>query len=132
VAVPDFVGSTTDSALIVTLGGLGTVVAATYTPPVEINPCVESPVLGVASTISQNTLWSVVPFTVAVNVCIPPLFNDRLAGATVTLLAVGGGVPPPPLLVLPQEFTNEKMASPANKKRVRRMRSLVLKARPLR
>jgi len=47
-----------------------------------------------------------------VNVCIPPLFNDRLAGATVTLLAVGGGVPPPPLLVLPQEFTNEKNGKP--------------------
>jgi len=73
----------------------------------------------------------VVPFTVAVNVCIPPLFNERLAGATVTLLAVGGGVPLPPLLVPPQEFKNGKMARLASKKRIRRMRSLVLRAGPL-
>jgi len=56
VAVPDFVVSVPEIALIVKLAGLGTVVGATYTPPFEINPCVESPLLGVASTISQNTL----------------------------------------------------------------------------
>src|SRR2546429_9947834 len=83
---------------MVMFGGLGTVVGATYAPPFEINPCVESPLLGVASAISQNTFWSIVPFTVAVNVCDPPLFNETVAGATRTPLFLGRGGPPPPLL----------------------------------
>src|SRR2546428_10709429 len=91
---------------MVMFGGLGTVVGATYAPPFEINPCVESPLLGVASAISQNTFWSIVPFTVAVNVCDPPLFNETVAGATITHFVVGGGGPRLSFLLPPQENKN--------------------------
>ena len=116
---------------MVMFGGLGTVVGATYAPPFEINPCVESPLLGVASAISQNTFWSIVPFTVAVNVCDPPLFNETVAGATITLLVVGGGVPLLPLLVPLQEIKYGQIARLATREREQRIGSLVPRAGPL-
>src|SRR5437773_12178563 len=110
---------------MVMFGGLGTVVGATYAPPFEINPCVESPLLGVASAISQNTFWSIVPFTVAVNVCDPPLFNETVAGATITMVVVCGGVT---LLQFPvplQEIKYGKIASLATREIKQRNVSIV-------
>src|SRR5437763_14718014 len=105
---------------MVMFGGLGTVVGATYAPPFEIKPCVESPLLGVASAISQNTFWSIVPFTVAVNVCDPPLFNETVAGATITLVVVGGGVPLLPLPAPLPEIQNAQRARQATREREQR------------
>src|SRR5207249_10715566 len=94
---------------MVMFGGLGTVVGATYAPPFEINPCVESPLLGVASAISQNVFWYIVAFTVAVNVCDPPLFNETVAGGTITPLVVGGGGPLLPLLEIGRAACRESV-----------------------
>src|SRR5207244_12100920 len=107
---------------MVMFGGLGTVVGATYAPPFEINPCVESPLLGVASAISQNTFWSIVPFTVAVNVCDPPLFNETVAGATITLLVVCGGVSLLPFVLPLQETRYGHIAKLATKARANGIR----------
>ena len=65
------------------------------------------------------------------NVCDPPLFNETVAGATVTLLVVGGGVPLLPLLVPLQEIKYGQIIRLAIRERVRRIGSLVLRAGPL-
>src|SRR5207244_667556 len=113
-------------------GALNSPVAGTSSAsPLALNPPVQWPLLAVRSAPSQNTFWSIVPCTVAANVCDPPLFHETVAGATITLLVVGGGVPLLPLLVPLQEIKYGQIIRLAIRERVRRIGSLVLRAGPL-
>jgi hypothetical protein len=64
----DFVVSACDTAVTVTVAGLGTAEGAVYSPDVEIVPTVESP--PVTPLTCQVTAVLEVPVTVAVNCCV--------------------------------------------------------------
>jgi len=82
-ADPDFVVSACDTAVTVTVAGLGTAEGAVYSPEVEIVPTVEFP--PVAPFTCQVTAVLEVPVTVAVNCCVFATCTDADAGATETL-----------------------------------------------
>jgi hypothetical protein len=68
VADPDFVVSACDTAVTVTVAGLGTTEGAVYSPAVEIVPTVEFP--PATPFTCQVTAVLEVPVTVAVNCCV--------------------------------------------------------------
>jgi hypothetical protein len=67
-ADPDFVVSAWDTAVTVTVAGLGTAEGAVYSPEVEIVPTDEFP--PVTPFTCQVTAVLEVPVTVAVNCCV--------------------------------------------------------------
>jgi hypothetical protein len=67
-ADPDFVVSAWDTAVTVTVAGLGTAEGAVYSPEVEIVPTDEFPPVTLFAC--QVTAVLEVPVTVAVNCCV--------------------------------------------------------------
>jgi hypothetical protein len=83
IAEPIFVESTTDTAVMVTVAGVGTVIGAVYTPDAEIIPTVALPP-AVPLTL-QFTAVLEAPVTVAVNVWVIPTVTFMVAGETDTV-----------------------------------------------
>jgi hypothetical protein len=89
VAVPVFVESCDDTAVIVTAACAGTVAGAVYRPLDEIVPTVELP--PATPLTCQVTVVSVALLTVAWNACVPvPATTAAVAGVTAT--DTGGAV----------------------------------------
>lgn len=105
-----------ETAVTVTVAGLGMVLGAVYNPPEVMVPAAALPP-GVPFT-CQVTPVFVVPVTVAMNCVLAPGLSVAVAG--VTVMVIGGGVLP-----LPQEPRNTEAASPTTKRARERMRSLV-------
>ncbi len=110
-AEPDFVVSAWETAVIVTVAGLGGFVGALYRPAESIVPTVvgSPPVMPLTC---QVTAVFVVPVTVAVNCTEPPTDTLTGLGVTLTVIPGGGGGPelPPPL----QESKPRESRSSAN------------------
>jgi hypothetical protein len=83
-AEPILVESATDTAVIVTVAGVGTVMGAVYTPDAEIIPTVALPP-AVPLTL-QLTAVLEAPVTAAVNVCVIPTVTLMVAGVTDTVI----------------------------------------------
>jgi hypothetical protein len=94
VAEADLVVSACDTALTVTVAGLGTLAGAVYRPAELMVPTVASP--PATSLTLQLTAVLVVFRTVAVNWVVLPTGTVAAVGEMVMETAGGGGVPPSP------------------------------------
>ena len=81
----DLVESAWDTAVTVTVAGVGTLAGAVYIPEVEIVPVVELP--PVTPSTCQVTAVLLVFWTVAVNCCWPPTFTLGDCGEMLTAMA---------------------------------------------
>ena len=82
---PDFAGSSTEVAVIDTVGGLGTPAGAVYIPVPSIVPQV-APAQPAPLT-PQVTLESIAFCTLTVNCCAAPMFTAGFGGDTVKMTA---------------------------------------------
>src|SRR5438876_896764 len=89
-AEADFVASAWDTAVTVTVPGLGTTAGAVYSPELEIVPTVALP--PVTPLTCQVTAVLAVFCTVAVNCWVPPIATVAEVGEIVTLSELGTGV----------------------------------------
>ena len=105
-----------ETAVTVTVAGLGMELGAVYNPLALMVPAVVLPP-GVPFT-CQVTAVFVVPVTVARNCIVEPGLTVAEAGVTVTVIGAGGGLLPP------QEPKSRETARPGMSKTVGRMRSL--------
>ena len=117
IAEPESDAFAEETAVTVTVAGLGIVLGAVYNPVDVIVPAAALPP-GAPFT-CQITAVFVVPVTVAMNCVLAPGLTVAVAGVTVTVIGGGGGV------LLPQDPRNIEAASPTTKKASERMRSLV-------
>ena len=93
-ADPDFVGSACDTAVTVTIAGVGIFAGAVYSPVAEIDPVVAGFPPMTPFTF-QVTVVLVVLVTVAEKACVPRTGTLWLVGVTVIVTGGGGGEPPP-------------------------------------
>src|SRR5919108_5931357 len=89
-AEADFVASAWDTAVTVTVTGLGTAPGAVYRPELEIVPTVALP--PVTPLTCQVTVVLLVFCTVAVNCWVPPVATVADNGAIVMLTAVAAEI----------------------------------------
>lgn len=80
VALEDLPGAATDTAVIVTLGEVGTLPGAVYRPEAEIDPQ-DAPEQPAPATVHLTAAF-VVPVTVAENCCVPPVLTCTAEGET--------------------------------------------------
>src|SRR6266852_5386873 len=99
-AKADLVVSAWETAVTVTVAGLGAAAGAVYKPAAVIVPTVAFP--PVTPFTCHVTAVFVVPVTVEMNCCVCPGVKFAVAGATLTAMTTGEG----PLFPLPQEIRN--------------------------
>src|SRR5579862_805122 len=92
-ALADLLGSACEIAFTFTVGGVGSVAGATYTPNVLMVPTLLLPPFTLLTC--QVTVVFVVLMTVALNTCDDPGASVTALGDTLTEI-IGGGVEPPP------------------------------------
>ena len=115
-AEPETDAFSDETAVTVTVAGLGMVLGAVYNPFEEMVPAAALPP-GVPFT-CQVTAVFVAPVTVAVNCVLAPGLSVAVAGVTATVIVEVG-------VLLPQDPRNIEAASPTTVKARERMRSLV-------
>jgi hypothetical protein len=116
-AEPESAAFAAETAVTVTVAGLGIVPGALYNPFVLIVPTVALP--PVAPFTCQVTAVFVLPVTAAMNCLLALGLTVAEAGVTVTVIGGGGGAFPPP-----QEQRNRKTTRLGTRKTTNRMRSL--------